>query len=166
LRQGAASVRQLEITPQRPDERTAENPWPEYPMTNSTGYGQAEAAYVQKEALTMYSTSTTSFIGAERGQLIGIETTKVDQKFQPVAGTETTLKADLVLLAMGFTGPERSLLDQFDVNEILDDYATNNERVYVAGDAKRGPSLVIWAIREGRLAAEKVDAKLRALVKQ
>lgn len=166
LRQGAASVRQLEITPQRPAERTAENPWPEYPMTNSTGYGQAEAAYVQKEALTMYSTSTTSFIGAERGQLIGIETTKVDQKFQPVAGTETTLKADLVLLAMGFTGPERSLLDQFDVNEILDDYATNNERVYVAGDAKRGPSLVIWAIREGRLAAEKVDAKLRALVKQ
>jgi glutamate synthase (NADPH/NADH) small chain len=130
------------------------------------GYGQAEADHVQEDELTLYQTSTTAFIGAERGQIIGLETVQVDQRFQPIEGTEKTLKADLVLLAMGFIGPERSLLDQLDVAEVYDDYTTNNERVYVAGDAKRGPSLVIWAIREGRLAAENVDRSLHALVAQ
>lgn len=166
IRQGCASVRQLEITPRMPMDRAAGNPWPEYPFTDKEGYGQAEANHVQEEELTLYQTSTTAFIGAERGQVIGLETVQVDQSFQPIAGTEKTLKADLVLLAMGFTGPERSLLDQLNVAEVLDDYTTNNERVYVAGDAKRGPSLVIWAIREGRLAAENVDQSLRALVAQ
>lgn len=166
IRQGAASVKQLEITPQAPKSRTPQNPWPEYPLVSKDGYGQQEAKALQGPDLTYYSTSTTSFIGAERGQLIGIETTQVDSRFQPLAGTEQTLKADLVLLAMGFLGPERSLLDQFAVHEVYDDYATDNERVYVAGDAKRGPSLVIWAIREGRLAAEAVDNMLQALVEQ
>ena len=75
------------------------------------------------------------------------------------------MKADLVLLAMGFLGPETHLLDTFNVREIYDDYTTNNERVLVAGDAKRGPSLVIWAIREGG-SLEKVDQSLRALIYQ
>ncbi|WP_265455355.1 glutamate synthase subunit beta [Enterococcus sp. HY326] len=166
IRQGAASVKQLEITPILPEQRTPANPWPEYPMVDKEGYGQAEAHFVQAEQLTYYSTSTTKFLGAERGQLIAIETVEVDNQFQPVEGTEKRMKADLVLLAMGFTGPEHSLLAEFGVSEILDDYTTNNERVFVAGDAKRGPSLVIWAIREGRLAAENVDAQLRALVAQ
>lgn len=166
IRQGAASVKQLEITPENPKQRRKDNPWPEYPMISAKGYGQEEAESLQEGALTYYSTSTTEFIGAERGQLIGIETVRVDAQFQPIPGTEKNMKADLVLLAMGFTGPEQSLLERFDVAEIFDDYATNNERVYVAGDAKRGPSLVIWAIREGRLAAEAVDEKLRALVVQ
>lgn len=166
IRQGCASVRQLEITPKMPAVRNSSNPWPEYPFVDKEGYGQAEANHLQKEELTLHQTSTTAFIGAERGQVIGLETVQVDQSFQPIEGTEKTLKADLVLLAMGFIGPEKSLLDQLEVTEVFDDYTTNNERVYVAGDAKRGPSLVIWAIREGRLAAETVDQSLRALVAQ
>lgn len=167
IRQGAASVKQLEITPQMPLDRSEGNPWPEYPMISTEGYGQKEAAFLQTgDKLTYYSTSTTKFIGAERGQLIAIETVQVDDKFQPVEGTEQIMKADLVLLAMGFTGPEQSLLEQFGIKEIYDDYSTNDERVFVAGDARRGPSLVIWAIREGRLAGENIDEKLRALVLQ
>ncbi len=135
-------------------------------MINRTGYGQEEGLAANEDQLTYYSTSTTSFIGAERGQVIAIETTQVDGSFQPVAGTEMVLKADLVLLAMGFTGAEQRLLDGFDVHEIYDDYTTDNEHVFVAGDARRGPSLVIWAIREGRKAAETVDQMLRALVYQ
>lgn len=165
IRQGAASVKQLEITPQLPAQRTANNPWPEYSMINRVGYGQEEGALKNSE-LTSYNTSTTAFIGAERGQVIAIETTQVDSQFQPIAGTEKTLKADLVLLAMGFTGAEKNLLDTFGVQEIYEDYTTNNEKVYVAGDARRGPSLVIWGIREGRKAAENVDQILRSLIHQ
>lgn len=88
---------------------------------------------------------------------------KVDEAFQPVEGTKEILEADLVLLAMGFLGTEKHLLDLFDVNEIYDDYTTDNEHVMVAGDARRGPSLVIWGIREGRLAAEQVNDSLLAL---
>lgn len=159
-------MKQLEITPALPTSRSANNPWPEYPFTAKLGYGQEEAAFVMGEEISRYSTSTTGFIGAERGQLIAIETVKVDGQFQPIPGTEEVLKADLVLLAMGFTGAEQALLDAFGIKEILDDYTTNNERILVAGDAKRGPSLVIWAIREGRKVAEKVDASLRALIYQ
>lgn len=166
IRQGAASVKQLEITPQMPKERDAGNPWPEYPMVSGAGYGQEEAATIQTEQVTYYQTSTTAFVGAERGQVIALETVQVDGNFEGIPGTEKTLKADLVLLAMGFTGPETTLLDQLRVSEVYSDYSTNNERVFVAGDAKRGPSLVIWAIREGRLAAEKVDQLLRAVVTQ
>lgn len=163
VRQGATSVRQLEITPELPGQRKPTNPWPEYPMTLRKGYGQEEAEYLYKQPLTTYSTSTSAFIGAERGQLIGIETVQVDATFQPIEATKKVLKADLVLLAMGFLGPETTLFDMFGVYEIYDDYTTNNERILVAGDARRGPSLVIWGIREGRLAAEKVDESLRAL---
>ncbi|MGX2945103.1 glutamate synthase subunit beta [Enterococcus alishanensis] len=166
IRQGAASVKQLEITPKLPAERVDNNPWPEYPMTDRTGYGQEEALATGEGQLTYYATSTTAFIGAERGQVIAIETTEVDNRFQPIAGTEQVMKADLVLLAMGFTGPEQRLLEGFDVHEVYEDYTTDNERVYAAGDAKRGPSLVIWAIREGRKAAEQVDQMLRTLVYQ
>lgn len=165
VRQGAASVTQLEITPQPPAERAATNPWPEYPMVNKLGYGQEEGKFTGNEPLTYYTTSTTEFI-TENDQIVGIKTVQVDPKFQAIPGTEKTLSADLVLLAMGFTGVQKSLLEAFDVTEILDDYATNNEKVFVAGDAKRGPSLVIWAIREGRKAAEQIDQQLRALVYQ
>lgn len=134
-------------------------------MITREGYGQEEGA-VNNAELTAYTTSTISFIGAERGQVIAIETTQVDNQFQPIPGTEKTLKADLVLLAIGFTGAEKNLLDAFDVEEIYEDYATNNEKVYVASDARRGPSLVIWGIREGRKDAEQVDQILRSLIQQ
>lgn len=166
IRQGAKGVRQLEITPELPNQRTSTNPWPEYPFVDKVGYGQEEAAAVFGRPVSQYSTSTTGFIGAERGQVIAVETVKVDEHFQPIAGTEEVFKADLILLAMGFTGAEQALFEAFQVKEIFDDYTTNNERVLVAGDAKRGPSLVIWGIREGRKAAEKVDASLRSLIYQ
>lgn len=166
VRLGAASVTQLEITPQLPDKRVASNPWPEYPMVGRKGYGQEEAIAAGNVNLTRYATSTTEFIGAERGQLIAINTVKVGPDFKPVDGTQETLKADLVLLAMGFTGAEESVFQGFGVTQVFDDNTTNNEKVYVSGDAKRGPSLVIWGIREGRKTAEKIDETLRVLVTQ
>jgi glutamate synthase (NADPH/NADH) small chain len=166
VRLGATSVTQLEITPQLPENRLASNPWPEYPMINRQGYGQEEAIATGNLNLTRYATSTTEFIGAERGQLIAIKTVQVDSRFKPIEGTEEILKADLVLLAMGFTGAEQSVFQGFGVSQIFDDNTTDNEKVYVAGDAKRGPSLVIWGIREGRKTAEKIDATLRVMVTQ
>ena len=166
VRLGAASVTQLEITPELPGERTASNPWPEYPMVGRKGYGQEEAIAAGNINLTRYATSTTEFVGAERGQLIAINTVKVGPDFKPLAGTEETLKADLVLLDMGFTGAEQSVFQGFGITQIFDDNTTNNEKVYVSGDAKRGPSLVIWGIREGRKTAEKIDDTLRVLVTQ
>ncbi|MEK2534917.1 glutamate synthase subunit beta [Tetragenococcus halophilus] len=163
IRQGAASVKQLEITAEPPVYRSKKNPWPGYPITRHLGYGQEEAYAIYKEELTAYQTTITAFVGAQRGQLIAVETMKVDEAFQPVEGTKEILEADLVLLAMGFLGTEKHLLDLFDVNEIYDDYTTDNEHVMVAGDARRGPSLVIWGIREGRLAAEQVNDSLLAL---
>ncbi|MEG1503522.1 MAG: glutamate synthase subunit beta [Enterococcus sp.] len=165
IRQGAASVKQLEITPQLPGTRTKNNPWPEYSMIDRLGYGQAEGL-IENPELTVYSTSTKAFIGTEAGKVSAIETVQVDSQFQPIQGTEKRLKADLVLLAMGFTGAEKALLDAFSVKEIYENYATDNEKVYVAGDARRGPSLVIWGIREGRKAAEEVDQLLRSMVYQ
>ena len=166
VRLGAASVKQLEITPKLPDDRLPTNPWPQYPMIDRIGYGQAEAKFVQDTELSSYATSTTEFIGAERGQVIAAKTVKVGPGFKPVEGTEKIIKADLVLLAMGFTGAETSLFDQFGIDSIYDDYSTNNDRVFVAGDARRGPSLVIWGIREGRKTAEKIDQGLRVMLAQ
>ena len=166
VRLGAASVKQLEITPEPPEKRLPTNPWPQYPMIKRVGYGQEEANFVQDTELTTYATSTTEFIGADRGQVIAAKTIKVGPGFKPIEGTEETIKADLVLLAMGFTGAEKSLFEQFGVQSVYDDYSTNNDRVFVAGDARRGPSLVIWGIREGRKAAEQIDQGLRVMVAQ
>ncbi len=135
-------------------------------MVDRKGYGQEEAIAAGNINLTRYATSTTEFIGAERGQLIAINTGQVGPGFKPVEGTEETLKADLVLLAMGFTGAEQSIFQGFGITQIFDDNTTNNEKVYVSGDAKRGPSLVIWGIREGRKTAEKIDETLRVMVTQ
>lgn len=166
VRLGAASVKQLEITPEPPEKRLPTNPWPQYPMIKRVGYGQEEANFVQDTELTTYATSTTEFIGADRGQVIAAKTIKVGPGFKPIEGTEEIIKADLVLLAMGFTGAEKSLFEQFGVQSVYDDYSTNNDRVFVAGDARRGPSLVIWGIREGRKAAEQIDQGLRVMVAQ
>lgn len=166
IRQGCASVKQLEINPESPLKRNADNPWPEYPMTSRLGYGQEEARMYQIEKLNYYQTSTTAFLGSEQGQLVGIQTVKVNEHFQTVKNSEAVIRADIVLLAMGFVGPENQLLNQFGVTEAFDDYSTNDEKIYLAGDARRGPSLVIWAIREGRKVAEVCDASLRSFVSQ
>lgn len=166
LRQGAASIKQLNINPELPHERIADNPWPEYPQVDKLGYGQIEAHEVYGGSIKLNSINTTAFIGAERGQLIGVEVVRMKDRYEEIPESKTILKADLVLLAMGFSGPERSLFEEFGVEEIYDDNTTNNERILVAGDAKRGPSLVIWGIKEGRMTAEKIDQSLRALVYQ
>ena len=160
VRLGATSVSQLEITPSLPTDRLDNNPWPEWPMTLRAGYGQKEAEFVGNTDLTTYQMTATAFQTNAEGQLTGLKVAKVGTDFKAVEGTEQVIEADLVLLAMGFVGTDTGLLDKFGVQEIYDDYRTNNDKVLVAGDARRGPSLVIWAIREGRKTAEIVDEQL------
>lgn len=160
VRLGAALVSQLEITPSLPTNRLDNNPWPEWPMTLRSGYGQKEAEFVGNTDLTTYQMTATAFQTNAEGQLTGLKVAKVGPDFKTVEGTEQVIEADLVLLAMGFVGTDTGLLDKFGVQEIYDDYRTNNDKVLVAGDARRGPSLVIWAIREGRRTAEIVDEQL------
>jgi glutamate synthase (NADPH) small chain len=163
-RQGAASVTQLEIMPTPPDQRPGTQPWPTYPMVYRTSSAHEEGGD------RMFSVSTTEFVGHE-GRLTGMRIVEVqmsDGRFEPVAGTERELPADYVFLAMGFTGPERSpMVEQFDLPlddrgaiERADDYATSLDGIFVAGDAGRGQSLIVWAIAEGRAAAASVDRYL------
>ncbi|MEJ6577714.1 MAG: glutamate synthase subunit beta [Actinomycetota bacterium] len=165
IRQGAASVTQLEIMPRPGDERTSGQPWPTYPMIYRVSSAHEEAGE------RMFAVSTEEFLGDGNGKLRAIklvETQFKDGKFEKVPGSEQELKADLVFLAMGFVGPEKSVLLQqlgvtFDErgNIIRDDkYETAVEGVYVAGDAGRGQSLIVWAIAEGRSAAAAVDESL------
>ncbi|MGO2428683.1 MAG: FAD-dependent oxidoreductase, partial [Lactococcus cremoris] len=160
VRLGAESVQQLEITPSLPTNRLENNPWPEWPMTLREGYGQQEAQFVGNSDLTTYQMTATAFKADENGHLKGLQVAKVGPDFRAIEGSEQLIEADLVLLAMGFVGTDTGLLDKFGVQEIYDDYRTNNDKVLVAGDTRRGPSLVIWAIREGRKTAEIVDEEL------
>ena len=165
IRQGAKSVTQLEIMPRPGDERPSEQPWPTYPMIYRVSSAHEEAGE------RIYSVSTQEFVKDKNGNLkalILIETKLVNGKFEQVPGSEKEIPADLVLLAMGFTGPEKSeLLDQLEV-EVDDrgnikrdsEYATSADGVYVCGDAGRGQSLIVWAIAEGRSAAAAVDTYL------
>jgi glutamate synthase (NADPH/NADH) small chain len=161
LRQRPASVTQLEIMGQPPVERPPGQPWPSYPMTFRVSSAHEEGGD------RVYAVSTQEFIGDEQGRVRALRLVEVDAKFQPVEGTEREIPAELVLLAMGFVGPERPLLEQLGVD--LDDrgnvrrdsvYATNVDGVFVAGDAGRGQSLIVWAIAEGRAAAAAVDTFL------
>lgn len=164
LRQGAASVTQLEIMPRPSDERPSTAPWPTYPMVYRVSSAHEEGGE------RVYAVNTQRFVG-ENGRVTGQEIVDVEFKdgaFVAVPGTERVIPADLVFFAMGFTGPERSpMLEQFGVE--LDargniaraqNYATNVDGVFVAGDAGRGQSLIVWAIAEGRSAAASVDAYL------
>ncbi|CAB4329700.1 unannotated protein [freshwater metagenome] len=162
VRQGAASVTQLEIMPRPDDERPSAQPWPMYPMVYRVSSAHEELDN------RLFSVSTEKFIGDANGQLRAIsiiETVLVNGKFESVPGTEREIPADFVFLAMGFTGPEKSpLLTQLEVQ--LDDrgiiirdgnFQTSSEGVFVCGDAGRGQSLIVWAIAEGRSAAASVD---------
>jgi glutamate synthase (NADPH/NADH) small chain len=158
-RQGAASITQLEILQQPPETRPEGQPWPTYPMTFRVSSAHEEGGD------RVYASSTQEFLGDEEGRLRALRLVEVDAKFQPIEGTEREIPAELVLLAMGFTGPERpGLVEQLGVD--LDErgniardssYATSVPSVFVAGDAGRGQSLIVWAIAEGRAAAAAVD---------
>ncbi len=165
IRQGAASVTQIEIMPRPSDERPDSQPWPTYPMTYRVSSAHEESGE------RLYSISTEEFIGNSAGQLTAlkiVETKYVDGKFEKVPGTSRDLPADLVLLAMGFTGPEKNeLVKALELkldsrgNIARDNsYRTNIDSVYICGDAGRGQSLIVWAIAEGRSAASAVDADL------
>ncbi|MGO2290215.1 MAG: glutamate synthase subunit beta, partial [Lactococcus cremoris] len=121
---------------------------------------QQEAQFAGNSDLTTYQMTATAFKADENGHLKGLQVAKVGPDFRAIEGSEQLIEADLVLLAMGFVGTDTGLLDKFGVQEIYDDYRTNNDKVLVAGDTRRGPSLVIWAIREGRKTAEIVDEEL------
>jgi glutamate synthase (NADPH/NADH) small chain len=164
-RQGAASVTQLEIMPRPPDSRPENTPWPTWPLMLRTSPAHDEGGE------RVFSVSTQEFVGTADGKVRALRLTEVQAGptgFEPVPGSERELAADLVLLAMGFVGPERSpLLTQLGVeldgrgNVARDQrYATNVENVFVAGDAGRGQSLIVWAIAEGRACAAAVDEYL------
>ena len=161
-RQGAASVTQLEIMPQPATERAANQPWPTYPMTFRVSSAHEEGGE------RLYAVSTKAFLGDDDGNVRALRLVEVDSSFQEIQGTEQELPADLVLLAMGFVGPERAgLLDQLGVeldgrgNVVRDAaYQSSVPGVFVAGDVGRGQSLIVWAIAEGRAAAAGVDRYL------
>jgi glutamate synthase (NADPH/NADH) small chain len=161
-RQGAASITQLEIMPTPPEHRPETQPWPTYPMIYRVSSAHEEGGE------RLFSVNTKQFLGDEHGRLRALELVEVqmqDGTFVPVEGTERELPCQLVLLAMGFVGPERNkLLSDLDVeldqrgNVARDlDFMSSVEGVFVAGDMGRGQSLIVWAIAEGRSAAAGVD---------
>ena len=165
IRQGAASITQLEIMPRPSDERPASQPWPTYPMIY-----RVSSAHEEKDN-RMFSVSTEEFLGDADGNLCAlriVETKFVNGKFEAVEGTQKDIPADFVFLAMGFTGPEQSpLISQLELK--LDDrgnidrnanFESSEEGIFIAGDAGRGQSLIVWAIAEGRSAAAAVDRYL------
>ena len=176
LRHGCNHVQQLEIMPQPPNSRTAGNPWPQYARVLKVDYGQEEAIAIQGDDPRSYLVTTKKFVGDEEGNVKELHTSKIawerqdDGRMIPVdvPGSEEVIKADLVLLAMGFLGPEGGVLNQLGVEKdprsnakaAYGKYQTNVDGVFAAGDARRGQSLIVWAINEGRGAAQAVDAYL------
>jgi glutamate synthase (NADPH/NADH) small chain len=162
-REGPASVTQIELIGEppahRPDDLT---PWPQWPMKLRVPYALKEGG--ERD----FAISTTEFLGNGRVDRIQWTQNSGVPPFQAVAGTEETRPADLVLLAMGFLGPEQGLLEQLGIerdersNAKASNYATSVDGVFAAGDARRGQSLIVWAIREGRQCAAAVERWLSA----
>ena len=172
VRQGARSVRQFEFLPAAPDKRAASNPWPQWPNVKKTDYGQQEAIALFGNDPRVYQTTVKEFYKNESGQVCGaliakLKSEVVDGRRQMVpTGEEYTVDCDLVLIAAGFTGCEPYVADAFGVERtkrgtVADvKYATADPKVFACGDMRRGQSLVVWALREGRDTAAVVDEKL------
>jgi glutamate synthase (NADPH/NADH) small chain len=175
MRHGCRSLLQFEILPKPPLERAPDNPWPQWPKIYKLDYGQEEAAALFGDDPRQYLIQTKKFVGDEHGHVkelhtIRIEWVKDNGRFLPreIPGTEKVFPAQLVLLAMGFLGPENQLLDKLGVEKdprtnAKADYGrfqTNLPQVFAAGDMRRGQSLVVWAINEGRGAARECDRYL------
>ncbi len=173
LRHGCKSLVQFEIMPQPPMQRAPDNPWPQWPKVYKQDYGQEEATAVFGKDPRQYAIMTKQFIGDAQGNLQAVETVEIEwvmdgngrPQLHEVPGTLKTWPAQLVLLAMGFLGPENPVLAQLGVAQDgrsnaqaqYGDFMTNVPGVFAAGDARRGQSLVVWAINEGRGAARAVD---------
>lgn len=176
LRHGCKSVVQLEIMPQPAQKRADNNPWPQWPKVINVDYGQAEAIIEQGGDPRDYLRMTTKIEHDKNNQVtavhtVGIEWKKNDQGRmtpQQLVGTEKVYQADLVLLAMGFIGPQARVIEQLGVNTTpmtnvdaqYDSFVTNKAKIFAAGDARRGQSLIVWAIDEGRRAAREIDTYL------
>jgi glutamate synthase (NADPH/NADH) small chain len=176
MRHGCKSLVQIEILPKPPTERAADNPWPEWPKVYKLDYGQEEAATRFGSDPRVYLTTVKRFIGDEAGQLKEVVTVEIKWEkndkgqFVPkeVPGTEKTRPAQLALLALGFLGPEQALLKEMgletdprsNIRAEHEKYLTNIKGVFAAGDCRRGQSLVVWAINEGRGAARECDRYL------
>ncbi len=177
IRHGAASVVQLEMMPKAPDTRAENNPWPEWPRISKTDYGQEEAIAVFGNDPRIYQTTVKEFLKDKNGNLNGIKIVKLESKkdeatgrmqMVEVPGSEEKMDADIVLIAAGFLGTEDYVAKAFgleltartNVATPEGSYKTNIENVFTAGDMRRGQSLVVWAIREGREVAREVDKSL------
>lgn len=177
MRHGAKSVLQLEMMPKAPDKRAENNPWPEWPRVCKTDYGQEEAAAVFGADPRVYTTTVKEFIKNKKGAVCKATLVKLESKkdektgrmmMAEVPGSEYSVDVDLVLIAAGFLGSESYVAKAFgvEVNErtnvktVPGEYETNIKNIFTAGDMHRGQSLVVWAIREGREAAQQIDLSL------
>ena len=177
IRLGAKSVTQLEMMPKPPVQRTESNPWPQWPRVLKTDYGQEEAIAVFGHDPRVYQTTVKEFLSDKKGNVCKVKLVKLksqkDEKtgrmaMVPVEGSEEVIPADLVLIAAGFLGSQKYVTDAFkvavnartNVDTKPEGYETSVPRVFAAGDMRRGQSLVVWAIREGREAARAVDESL------
>jgi NAD(P)H-dependent glutamate synthase small subunit len=168
LRHGCKSLTNFEILPELPKERLDNNPWPIFPRVYKVDYGHEESREVFGKDPREYSVSGKEFLRDKNGKLTGIKTVKVDKDFNEIKGTEQIWKADLIFLAMGFLGPEDYINKKLKLE--LDErsnfkaehniHQTSHPKVFAAGDCRRGQSLVVWAINEGRAAAREIDKKI------
>ncbi|HJA63778.1 MAG TPA: glutamate synthase subunit beta [Candidatus Intestinimonas stercoravium] len=165
IRQGCRSVVQLEMMPKAPDSRSEDDPWPEWPRVCKTDYGQEEAIARFGHDPRIYQTTLTEVLRDESGALTGVKTVKLTPSLQQVEGSEEILPCGLLLIAAGFLGPQDYLPEALGLERTprscvqtpVGRYATSVPKVFAAGDMRRGQSLVVWAIQEGRAAAREVD---------
>jgi glutamate synthase (NADPH) small chain len=176
LRHGCRSLVNFEIVPQPPFERAPNNPWPQWPRIFRVDYGHAEAEAKFGRDPRVFAIETIEFLGDENGRVKALRTVDVDWQqvteggppFTRIPGTERTFEADLVLLALGFLGPESPVAEQLGLELDIrtnykaeyEKYGTNVPGVFAAGDCRRGQSLIVWAINEGRGAARECDRYL------
>ncbi|XWS48539.1 hypothetical protein CRYUN_Cryun13aG0086800 [Craigia yunnanensis] len=176
IRHGCSSIVNLELLPKPPQSRAPGNPWPQWPRIFRVDYGHQEAAVKFGKDPRSYEVLTKRFLGDENGAVKGLEVVRVHWEkdasgkfqFKEVEGSEEIIEADLVLLAMGFLGPESTVTDKLSVEQDnrsnskaeYGRFATNLDGVFAAGDCQRGQSLVVWAISDGRQAAAQVDKYL------
>ncbi|HIF76025.1 MAG TPA: glutamate synthase subunit beta [Porticoccaceae bacterium] len=168
LRHGCKSLVNFEIMPKPPVERANDNPWPLWPKIHRVDYGHEEAAVRDGQDPRVYSISGKEFVRDDDGNLLGINTVKVDQNFKVVPGTVEFWEADLIFISMGFLGPEHYISDKLELeldgrSNYLADYGsfqTSKKKIFTAGDCRRGQSLIVRAIDEGRLAAEQINTFL------
>ena len=169
LRHNCDSLVNFEIAPRPPVERADHNPWPTWPVIFRVDYGHEEATARYGKDPRTYSISGKEFVRDDSGKLLGIKTIDVDQEFNEILGTDRFWEADLIFLSMGFLGPEQYVFEDLDLaldqrSNYRADYGcfqTSHEKIFAAGDCRRGQSLVVRAIDEGRQVAEKIHAFLQ-----